>query len=294
MKNIDVVIPVFNNLDQLKILLNSINIQKQYINKVIIIDDYSELETADFLINLSKEDKQIWLIKNTRNLGFTESANKGMRASTLDVLLINTDVILPRGAIKNLSKALNRSQVASVTALSDLALGSYSSVSFAYPINLNFLNRKFVFTIEIDLSDTGLVNIYNYIWRFFSLFVNKKPFIVPSCVGYCVLINREALKRVGYFDEVIFPFGYGEENDWSFRCSRNDFSHLLSWSVIVHHSQGKSFKGRTALLSKLHSNKLKNIYPEYPNCFIYFEEKRLFKILKIVTNITYKFLTKII
>ncbi len=294
MRKIDVVIPVFNNLTQLKTLLKSIKRQQQYINKVIIIDDYSDLETENFLTYLSKNDINVYLIRNTRNLGFTASANIGMKASILDVLLINTDVILPRMAIKNLLRESQSSQVASITALSDLALGSYSSISFQYPLNLKFLNRKFVFTKVINLSSLRLVNIYNMIWRFFSFFANKRQLILPSCVGYCVLINRKALNRVGYFDEVIFPFGYGEENDWSFRCNRNNFIHLLSWSVIVHHSQGKSFKGRTALLSKLHANKLKNIYPEYPNCLISFEEKLLLKIIKIITNITYGILTRII
>ena len=41
---------------------------------------------------------------------------------------------------------------------------------------------------------------------------------IPTAHGFCMYIKREAIDDLGLFDEETFGKGYGEENDFSYRC----------------------------------------------------------------------------
>ena len=49
---------------------------------------------------------------------------------------------------------------------------------------------------------------------------------IPTSVGFCVYLRREALDAVGPFDEQLFGTGYGEENDLS--CRMRDAGYLTA------------------------------------------------------------------
>jgi GT2 family glycosyltransferase len=221
------------------------------------------------------------------NIGFTGSANRGLKISTKDTLLINTDVIFPKGGINLLHKELSRNGVASVTALCD-APGTYATTSMIDNQIYSYL-RLFPFSKNlIKLENLENVNKYNLIWRYVTLLsLNPKQY-VPSCIGFCVMLKASAIEVVGYFDESRFDIGYGEENDWSFRASRKGFKHILSDSVIVHHTVGGSFKSRTKELSTAHARTLKEMYPEYPECFNQFKLTLNKFIRVLLTNTIYK------
>jgi GT2 family glycosyltransferase len=179
--------------------------------------------------------------------------------------------------------------VASVTALCD-APGTYATTSLIdneiYPYLMRFPFMK----STIELKNMEDVNKYNSIWRFIALLsLNRKQYI-PSCVGFCVMLKANALEIVGYFDELKFNVGYGEENDWSFRAVRKGFKHILSDLVIVHHTVGGSFKSRTNELSAIHARKLKEMYSEYPECFNQFKFSGVKFIKVFFINAIYKLL----
>jgi GT2 family glycosyltransferase len=289
MDKVDVVIPIYNNLFELRLLLDSLESEIGSIHRLILVDDSSDSQTKLFLESFAKIRPHVVLLKNDINIGFTGSANRGLRISTRDTLLINTDVIFPKGGIDLLHKELNRSRVASVTALCD-APGTYATTSLIdsqiYPIL-----RRFPFMRSaIELKSVEDVNKYNSIWRFIArLSLNRKQY-VPSCVGFCVMLKVNALEIVGYFDESKFNIGYGEENDWSFRAARNDFKHILSNLVIVHHTVGGSFKSRTNELSAIHARRLIEMYSEYPECFNQFKFSSSKFIKVFLTNAIHKLL----
>lgn len=290
MDKVDVVIPIYNNLIELRLLLDSLESEKDSIHKLILVDDSSDSQTRLFLESFSEIRPNVILLRNNINIGFTGSANRGLKISTKDTLLINTDVIFPKGGIDLLHKELNRKRVASVTALCD-APGTYATASLIdshiYPYLSTFPYMKSL----IEFKNVKDVNKYNSIWRFIALLILNRKQYVPSCVGFCVMLKASALEIVGYFDESKFDIGYGEENDWSFRASRKGFQHILSDSVIVHHTVGGSFKSRTNELSAVHAEKLKEMYSEYPECFNQFNLSGI-KFMKVLfTNTIYKLLS---
>ena len=47
---------------------------------------------------------------------------------------------------------------------------------------------------------------------------------VPVLNGFCLYIRRDVVMTVGLMDDVIFPYGFGEENDFCLRALRFGFS----------------------------------------------------------------------
>src|SRR5690606_39271689 len=64
---------------------------------------------------------------------------------------------------------------------------------------------------------------------------------IPTGVGSCLLIRREALEVVGGFDVDAFGLGYGEEVDFCLRAAAAGFVHLLDDATFVFHRGQSSF-----------------------------------------------------
>ena len=58
---------------------------------------------------------------------------------------------------------------------------------------------------------------------------------IPTAHGFCMYIKREAIDDLGLFDEETFGKGYGEENDFSYRCLQAGYRHLLCDNTYILH-----------------------------------------------------------
>jgi GT2 family glycosyltransferase len=86
--------------------------------------------------------------------------------------------------------------------------------------------------------------------------------IMPTAVGFCMLIKAEVLNRFSLFDEVYSP-GYNEENDFVCRINRYGYSAVAAnWAYVFHH-ESSSFGSRRAKLEEAHNQILLFRYPEY-------------------------------
>jgi hypothetical protein len=54
-------------------------------------------------------------------------------------------------------------------------------------------------------------------------------------------MTREVWETVGPFDEVAFPRGFGEENDFCFRASDAGFGMIVATNTYVFHAKSKSY-----------------------------------------------------
>src|SRR5690606_41540290 len=64
---------------------------------------------------------------------------------------------------------------------------------------------------------------------------------VPLVHGFCMCIKREVFEIIGGFDEVAFPSGYGEENDFCIRAAENGFRLNIAIDAFVFHAKSKSY-----------------------------------------------------
>ena len=271
MKKCDVIIPIYNAYDALVECVNSVikNTDLKNDNLILINDCSTDLNISKYLKKLSKDNKDINLIviENKKNLGFVGTVNVGMKYSKNDVLLLNSDTVVGKDWLKKIkSCAYSQEKVATVTPLSNNA----TLVSVPKGLQRNEIPE------DIDIDEYNkIVDTCSY---------HEYPEI-PTAHGFCMYIKREALDLVGYFDEKTFERGYGEENDFSFRCLDYGYKNILCDDVIVYHKEGKSFSNERNKVIEEHLKRLENRYPYYKHNLDLWCER--FPISHIGKNIEY-------
>jgi hypothetical protein len=87
---------------------------------------------------------------------------------------------------------------------------------------------------------------------------------LPTGNGFCMLVKRAMLDRVGILDADAFPSGYGEENDLCQRAEQAGLRHVIAGNVLVHHERSASFgDARRAALGAQGMQVLRSRYPDY-------------------------------
>lgn len=95
---IDVVIPNYNGTHLIKKNLPSvITALANYNAQIIIVDDYSQLpdfeELKKYIDSITGKNFTISLLRNTKNLGFSPTVNKGVKSGNGElIVLLNSDV----------------------------------------------------------------------------------------------------------------------------------------------------------------------------------------------------------
>lgn len=243
---VTVVIPVHNAASALAANLEALSSNLPEWARVLIIDDAStQMEVGEVLSRFASRPR--WTVhKNKENLGYTKSVNRGISEAdeTDDIVLLNSDAITQGNWLGKLRYvAHSRGSIGTVTPVSD------NSGAFSFP-DAHIKNQPPTWLSQPDyakaIEQSGV----------------GEPLEVPTGNGFCFYIRRELLTAIGRFDEIGFPRGYGEENDFSMRASRNGWLNVLSDKVHVAHVGSQSFgPNKDALID----SGLKVLSDRYPN-----------------------------
>jgi hypothetical protein len=87
---------------------------------------------------------------------------------------------------------------------------------------------------------------------------------IPTAVGFCMYIRRDALAALGAFDAQRFGRGYGEENDFCMRAVKSGRRNVLAADVFVYHEGSVSFSGESRALQQAAGKALVEVHPDYP------------------------------
>ena len=246
---VSIVMPVHNAFDSLVVALQSvIRHTNLSVHHLIIVDDAStDPRIRTYLENLAPTPSlNIRVIRNKRNKGFSRSVNLGIKCSSGDVLLLNSDTIVTVGWLEKLQRAAgSRPGIASATPFSNnAALCSIPEFFEPNDVPEGFTVDSFAALVE-------------------RLSFRAYPEI-PTAVGFCMYIARDALTAVGLFDERRFARGYGEENDWCMRARKLGYAHVLDDATYVYHRGAASFgPERKAELVARHHELLRALHPGY-------------------------------
>ncbi len=244
---IDVIVPCYRGVEETILCLESLlrSGLKQRMEIVVIDDDSPESRLSEFLQRLAVENR-ITLIRHETNLGFVGSVNEGMALHpSRDVVLLNSDTIVPKGWLDRLAQAAHSiPRAATVTPLSNNAtICSYPAFCRGNPMppghDVESLDR-----LTAEVNSGRMVEI-------------------PTAVGFCMFIRRASLDELGFFDDIAFGRGYGEENDFCMRASRRGWSHWLALDLFVYHSGSVSFLGESPSLQIKASETICERYPDY-------------------------------
>ncbi len=216
---VDVIIPIYNSLDWLKLCVESIfkNTNYDVLGTVYLLDDCSSEETVNYLKEVERKyGNLVKYIRNNKNLGFVKTCNKGLKLSTSSyVLLLNTDCLVSANAIEKMANAMNKDKkIGLLCPISSVA----ANLSYPIPLGLNFMQVNEVFEKQFS----------------------GKTFDACTVVGNCLMISRECINKVGYLDE-IFGKGYTEETDYQFKAHEKGFLAKVLIDTYVYHQCRVSF-----------------------------------------------------
>lgn len=225
---IAIIICVHNALEDVKRCLSSILHNSNEPYRLILVDDGSDISTQKYLMEFQQEHPCL-LIRNDVARGYTRAANQGMRNSTEEFLiLLNSDTIVTPGWLDGLYSTMVASDKNGIVSpLSNTA--SWQSIPK--------LTENGDWAIN-HLPDGIDVNTMSQLVAKYS---GKLPIHVPLLNGFCLMIRREILDQIGYFNEDIFGDGYGEEDDFNLRAKEAGWQLAIADDVYIYHAQSKSY-----------------------------------------------------
>jgi hypothetical protein len=213
--------------------------------QVVVIDDFTpEPELRAYLAELPAH--RVELLTSSRNLGFVQTVNRGFGLHPArDVVILNSDTEVADDWLGRLRQAAySDRRVATVTPFSNNA----TILSYPRPNLANALPPGF---------DTA---------RLDALFARTNAgatLDLPTGIGFCLYMRRDALSSLGYFDEKTFGRGYGEENDYCLRASRGGWRNLAALDTFVFHEGSVSFGAERVALQRSAQREIDTRYPEY-------------------------------
>ncbi|MEI7579999.1 MAG: glycosyltransferase [bacterium] len=247
MRKITIILPVYNGIDFVRSCINSIIANTESgTYEILIIDDCStEIALQGYFSSLL-DNKLIKIIRNENNQGFVASVNVGMRATTNDVILLNSDTEVTPGWLEKLEiAAYSQLNIATVTPLSNNA--TICSIP-------NFCEDN---TLPAGYS----LNEFSALIERFSLRLYPE---IPTAVGFCMYIKREVLNIIGYFNEQLFGKGYGEENEFSLRAKRLGYINILDDTTYILHKGSMTFSDSERKIRVAENvKKVERLHPGY-------------------------------
>jgi GT2 family glycosyltransferase/glycosyltransferase involved in cell wall biosynthesis len=245
---IDVVVPVYNAAGDLVRCVDSVLAHSSGDWRLLLIDDASpEIAVRTYFSGLQARNlPQVSLLRNASNLGFTLTANRGLREARpdADVVLLNSDTVVTRNWLGKLARcAASDPRIGTITPFSNNAeICSWPRFCANNPWPLAQDPEPLVSALE-------------------EVAVPTYPDL-PTGVGFCFYIRRALIGAIGGFDPA-FGLGYGEENDFCLRAVAAGYRNVLCEDTFVLHLGGSSFGDKRADLARRNTALLLERHPRY-------------------------------
>ena len=214
--------------NKLEYTIKAVESIRKYTDKgtyeIIVIDNASTDNTVEWL----KKQDDLKLILNKENLGFPKGCNQGIEVATgTEILLLNNDVIVTPKWLQNMVKTLySNDKYGAVGPVTNSAPGQEIAISYKE---------------EEEINDFA-----NEVFRKFKNKITKKI----KLVGFCLLIRKKILDKIGVLDEIFSPGNY-EDDDLSIRILLEGYDLILCESVFIHHFGSVSFKKNVVAFNTL-------------------------------------------
>ena len=201
---ISVVIPAYKNHNEfLKKLKNNLS----YLNncEIIIVNDNPEKSLKQEL----KPFKNIILLENKKNLGFSQTINHGVaKAKEEYVMLLNDDVVLHDESFLAAVKYFKKDpQLFAVSFSQKEKDGSIVGKNVVYWKNGLFFHQK---ADNLTFGDNGWAE------------------------GGACIIDKQKFQKLGGFDPIYSPF-YWEDIDLCYRAKKAGYKILFDPNIMVEH-----------------------------------------------------------
>lgn len=227
-QNIDIIICVYNALQDVRQCLTSLLEYTTPPYRLILVDDGSDVETAGYLREFA-DVHQATLLRSEVASGYTRAANRGIQASDAEFLvLLNSDTILTPDWLDRLAAPLlSDPKIGMVGPLSNTA--SWQSVP-----KIEDSGDWAANPLPAGLTASGMAELI-------ASSSARLHVDMPLLNGFCLMLRRKLLDQVGLFDEENFGEGYGEEDDLVLRARKLGWKMALADDAYIYHAQSKSY-----------------------------------------------------
>ncbi|RME59490.1 MAG: glycosyltransferase [Caldilineae bacterium] len=228
--SVDIIVCVHNALEDVQRCLDSVVRWTAEPYRLILVDDGSEESTAGYLADFARQHPEnVLLLRSDEATGYTRAANRGLRASTGDfVVLLNSDTIVTEGWLdRMIACAETDPQIGLVGPLSNTA--SWQSVP-QVDAGGDWAENPLPPGMDVQSWARQIVQASGRI---------HPP--MPFLNGFCLMVRRQVMDEIGIFDEEAFAAGYGEENDYCLRARDAGWKLALADDAYVYHAQSRSY-----------------------------------------------------
>ncbi|MBI2495124.1 MAG: glycosyltransferase family 2 protein [Candidatus Omnitrophica bacterium] len=222
----DLVLLSWNHLEETRPCLETLFASTGVPCRLLIVDNGSEPEVRAFLRTVTPRGHitEVTLLQNEQNEGFPKGMNRGIQASTAPfVCLLNNDLLFTKGWLEELI---------------DVA-GTHREIGVVNPSSSTLGNRPSRGESLQEYADSlrPLHGVYTE---------------VGMCIGYCILIKRAVIDRIGGLSEEV-ERAFFEDEDFSARAQQAGFQCVVAEASYVYHAEHQSVRHlpeREALFAK--------------------------------------------
>ena len=192
---------------------------------ILVIDNHSKDGSIEYLT----AEKDINLIKNSLNLGFTKAANQAIEYAINNefeyLLLLNQDTEYEKEMLTLLIENMEQDNLIAI--VSPIYFNEYSNLEYQFKYNLKDFN------IELENNQTPSIEV---------------PFVNAACW----LIDLKKINLIGNFNEIFK--NYGSDLDF---CNRTIFSgfkiYINKNAIITHKKEDFDYQNDLIKTVKLHN-----------------------------------------
>ena len=223
-KKVTIGVAAYGNLEVTKKCIEAIKNSIDGNFEIILVDDFSPDNglIKDYFLSLKNQFENIKVFYFSENLGYVQSVNCILSHATGDkIIFVSNDIIINSYFIDELVNISNLPE----------NIGYVRGVS-------NYVDTALK-THNIDLKNYSSKDP-NYIAQEVLKEYKDKYFEEEYLCGDCFLVNRELLKKIGYFDSASFK-DYLGDLDFGLRAKAFNFKCLVSQGAFCYHHAGINF-----------------------------------------------------
>lgn len=210
---VDVVLLSWNSMEQLRACIDGMMDHTYIPSRLIIVDNASEPEVRAMLATIKPQGsiQAVQVIQNERNEGFSRGMNAGIQASRAPfVCLLNNDTVPAPGWLARMIEVADQHEDIGILNPDSNTFGTHVPPGMTLPDYAKLLEPR-----RGEFLEAG------------------------TCVGFCLLIKRAVVERIGLLDESIGPFFY-EDEDYGVRALEAGFRSVVVPSAYVYHVEHHS------------------------------------------------------
>ncbi|HYM64915.1 MAG TPA: glycosyltransferase family 2 protein [Candidatus Sulfotelmatobacter sp.] len=232
MIDLSIVIVSYNTKDFLKSCIESVYKTAKNLKIEIIVSDNNSHDGSSEMI--SKEFKDVILIENKENLGFSKANNVGIKKTTgRYILFLNSDTVVYEKTLEYMVNFMDKNKDAGAATcklvMPNGKIDDASHRGFPTPWNsithFSGLSKIFGKTKIFGGYNLGYMDLSN-------------THVIDALAGAFMIVRRKAGEEVGWWDEDYFF--YGEDLDFCFMLKQKGWKVYYVPQVSILHYKGVS------------------------------------------------------